>query len=139
VIWSALAALAANAAPTPSPPPRYAQLIVRESVMVRLRRGQATPSTVRWREKKGDRCVALANVAGALITEPDSVDFILRGGSRVRARLDRECPALDYYSGFYLRPSDDGMICADRDTVHARSGGSCTISRFRKLVPDKKK
>lgn len=138
MIWGALAALVANAAPTP-PPVQLAQVVVRESVMVRLRRAQTVPSTTRWRERKGDACIDLADVAGALITQVDSVDFILRGGARVRAKLDRECPALDYYSGFYLRPSSDGKICADRDTVHARSGGSCTISRFRKLVPDKRK
>jgi len=47
------------------------------------------------------------------------------------------CPALDFYSGFYLRPSADGQVCADRDTVHARSGGQCGIERFRTLVPRK--
>jgi hypothetical protein len=55
----------------------------------------------------------------------------------LRARLDHGCRALDFYSGFYLRPAPDGNICADRDSVRARSGASCEISRFRRLVAER--
>jgi len=57
-----------------------------------------------------------------------------RGGDRVRATFDRDCPGLDFYSGFYLKPSADGQICADRDMIRTRSGDSCEISGFRRLV-----
>ena len=55
----------------------------------------------------------------------------------MRARLQDECPALDYYRGFYVRPQPDGRICADRDAIRTRSGGDCGIDRFRRLVPAK--
>jgi hypothetical protein len=62
------------------------------------------------------------------------VDFVLANRARIRARFDEGCPALDFYAGFYLQPQDD-RLCAGRDAVHSRMGGSCTIDRFRLLVP----
>jgi hypothetical protein len=88
-----------------------------------------------YREKKGPACIDAAAIAGAAVTAPDAVDFILKGGQRMRARLEEECPALDYYRGFYVSPNPDGRICAGRDAIRTRSGGECTIDRFRKLQP----
>ncbi|TVV75286.1 hypothetical protein [Sphingomonas solaris] len=132
--------------PVPMPAPaervQYADVTIRERVervIVRIRTGLAGSSpTPKYKEKKAPRCIAAASIAAAAVTEPDSVDFVLKGGERVRARLDDDCPALDYYGGFYLRPTADRTICADRDSIHARSGGECAITRFRKLVPPAK-
>ena len=57
------------------------------------------------------------------------------GGSRVRARFDENCPALDFYGGFYLQYGRDQQICARREAVMSRMGRSCTIERFKLLVP----
>ena len=86
-----------------------------------------------WKESKGPRCIDMAAIAGAAIAAAERVDFVLRGGQRVRAQLDRACPALDFYSGFYLVGAADGRICADRDAIRTRAGGSCEIERFRTL------
>ncbi|NJC33203.1 hypothetical protein GGR88_000677 [Sphingomonas jejuensis] len=94
------------------------------------------PRPERWREQRGPRCVAVDSLAGAHVNRDNSVDLILRGGGRVRARLDGSCPAMDLYSGFYVRPGRDGMVCADRDGFRSRSGGACEIDGFRRLVPD---
>jgi hypothetical protein len=51
----------------------------------------------------------------------------------MRAKLERSCPALDYYFGFYIMPAADGQICADRDSIRSRVGGECGIDRFRTL------
>ena len=122
-----------------SPPPHPAgatRFRYRERVIVRVpTRMMRTAKPVEWHDRKGPRCVALGTVAAAAITKPDSVDLVIRGGQRVRAELERACPALDFYSGFYVRPTEDRMICADRDAIHARSGGECEIERFRKLTP----
>lgn len=123
-------------------PPARAAAVMSEAIVVRvpLPRGHgpapagAAPPA-RWREAKGPRCIVLAAVAGAAITAASQVDLVLRGGKRLRARLDRDCPALDYYSGFYLVSPGDGRICANRDSVHARSGGACAITRLRLLRP----
>ncbi|CAN5492317.1 hypothetical protein BH09PSE4_BH09PSE4_09390 [soil metagenome] len=93
------------------------------------------PSPATYAEKKGPKCVAVKALAGAAITRTDSVDFVLTGGKRMRAKLGDDCPALDFYSGFYLKPSADGMICADRDSVRSRSGDQCPIDAFKTLVP----
>jgi hypothetical protein len=100
--------------------------------------GGAPPPPValpRFKEKRGPRCIDAATIGAAAISAADSVDFILKGGTRVRAKLESECPALDYYSGFYVRPPGDGKICADRDSIHTRSGGDCQVDRFRLLTP----
>jgi hypothetical protein len=68
---------------------------------------------------------------------PTSIDFVLRDRSRIRAVMDDECPALDFYKGFYLQP-DDARICAKRETIQNRVGASCRITRFRRLVPQLK-
>jgi hypothetical protein len=65
-----------------------------------------------------------------------SVDLVLRDNSRVRAHLERRCPALDYYLGFYVNATPDGRICADRDAIRSRAGGECVIERFRNLRPE---
>lgn len=122
----------------PDPPPpviatRLAQLTIREQIIIRVPRRTPPPRIV-WHERRGDRCVAIAALAGAAVNAPDSVDFILRGGRMVRAKLDALCPALDYYSGFYVVPTKDGRMCADRDAIHDRSGNECGIARFRRLL-----
>jgi hypothetical protein len=120
-------------------PAQYAQLIIRERVIVRVpaRPVPVAPTRPRWKEKRGPHCIPMANVRGAAVVERDSVDLILKGGQRVRARFESSCPALDYYSGFYIMPSADAQICADRDSIHTRAGGECQITRFRKLVAGK--
>ena len=118
---------------------RLAQVIIRERVIIRVpaRPAPAQPPRVTWKEKKAPRCLPMAGVAGAAVIEEDSVDLILKGGRRIRARFESSCPALDYYSGFYIMPSKDGQICADRDSIHTRAGGECQITRFRLLVPER--
>jgi hypothetical protein len=112
-----------------------AQLVVRERVVVRVP-ARPTPPTIKWKEKKAPKCMSAEGLAGAAVVEQDSIDLIARGGERFRVELAAACPGIAFYSGFYLVPSADRMICAGRDAIHARSGGACPIKRFRKLVPD---
>jgi len=140
VILTTLVAIGVAAAPrtADTPPLQFAQVIIRERVIVRVpTRPMRDPPAMRWKEKAGPKCMPLQGIAGAALIDSETVDFIVQGGPRLRAKLESSCPALDYYNGFYLRPGDDGMICADRDAIHARSGGECEITRFRKLVPSR--
>jgi hypothetical protein len=98
-------------------------------------RGIAT-RPVAWREGRRQRCIAARRIVGAGLLGPNSVDLILSDQSRVRATLGRRCPALDFYRGFYVTSSDDGRICADRDTIRARSGAECEIDQFRVLIAE---
>jgi hypothetical protein len=87
-----------------------------------------------WVEHKGPKCVPIAAIQRALLSGPTQVDFILASRERIRAQFDEDCPALDFYGGFYLQVQDD-RLCARRDAVHSRIGGSCTIERFKQLEP----
>jgi len=121
-------------------PVRYAQVTVRQQIIVRVpARAFAAPASVEWKEGKGPRCVPAQSIAGATLLGPDSVDLVFRDTSRVRAKLENSCPALDYYHGFYISPNRDGMICADRDAIRSRMGGECEIERFRSLTATPRK
>ena len=89
---------------------------------------------IEWIERKGPRCVRIAEIQRALLQGSEQVDFILANRSRIRAHLDEDCPALDFYGGFYLQSEDD-RLCAGRDAVHSRMGGSCMIEGFKHLIP----
>ena len=111
------------------------RLIVQDEVILRVP-VQPHPllPEIEWVEKKGPKCVPVAAIQRALLSGSEQVDFILADRSRIRAKFDEDCPALDFYGGFYLQLQDD-RLCAHRDAVHSRIGGSCTIERFRQLVP----
>ena len=113
---------------------------VRQQLIIRVQRGTrpnppAGASLIEWRESRGPRCVPAARIAGATLLGQNSVDLILRDHSRIRARLERRCPALDYYYGFYVNATEDGQICADRDFIRSRVGGQCQIDSFLALTP----
>jgi len=139
MLGGALLLLAGLPAPVvadrPRAQPRAVQMTIRERVIVKVPMRTPPRQPIEWREKKGPRCIPMGGIRAAAIDEQEHVDFVLTGGTRIRARLEDSCPALDFYSGFYLRPGEDAQLCADRDTIHSRSGGECRITRFRKLVP----
>jgi len=136
------AALEGQRAP-PSPPIQRNGFSVRtHQIIIRVPRGirrvaPAGASLIQWREADGPRCIGAGRVIGATLFRQSSVDLILRDNSRVRARLQRSCPALDYYRGFYIDATEDGRVCADRDTIRSRAGGACRIDSFQVLVPDR--
>lgn len=134
--WAVFAAIGVAAPGIGGEPARaFAQLTIEQSLVVRVpRRTPAKP--LKWKSKKGPKCVAMSSIAGAAVVADDAIDLVLRGGQRLRAQFSSRCPALDYYSGFYILPTEDGRICADRDVIRTRAGGQCEIERFRKLVPD---
>lgn len=126
-----------------------AQLTFHEHIVIRLPRLSRpapvpvgsladTPAPpIRWREKKGPKCVPVASMAGAMISSPTHVDLVMVGGQRLRVKLDGACEPLDFYSGFYLKANADGLACAGRDTIRVRSGAACDIDSFKKLIPAK--
>lgn len=109
-------------------------LIVEQTVIMRV---PVRPRPVRpsaWEEKKGPKCVSAGAIQGAALSGRETVDFLLFDRTRLRAELSEDCPALDFYNGFYLAP-EDGKVCAKRDGIRSRIGRSCRIERFRRLVP----
>jgi hypothetical protein len=133
-----------------SAPSGYFQIVVERQLIIRI---PARPSTLTnfsaadvpaprarsepivWRETKASRCVPMRSLVGIQTVQRDSIDLITRENQRLRARLNRGCRALDFYSGFYMKASKDGRLCAERDALHARSGEECEVEKFRLMVP----
>src|SRR3954470_805939 len=63
---------------------QYSQVIVREQIVVRIpaRPRDAPDPAIRWKEKKGPKCVPARQVIAAALISPGSVDLILRDRSR---------------------------------------------------------
>ena len=117
-------------------PTSVTRLVVQDEVILRVPVQPRRPEArVEWREKKGPKCIPASLIRRASLSGSEEVDFILSGGSRIRARFEDHCPALDFYGGFYLQFGRDQQICAKRDAVQSRMGRNCTIERFRLLIP----
>jgi len=111
------------------------RLVIQDEVILRVPVVPHPPlASVDWEERKGPKCIPTGAIQRALLSGSEQVDFVLAGRGRMRAQLDEDCPALDFYGGFYLQPEDD-RLCAGRDAIHSRIGGSCTINRFKQLIP----
>jgi hypothetical protein len=129
--YAVLAASASAAMLCAAPP-----MIMEQHTIIRIRTYSAMEASkpISWKEKKGPKCIRMDMLGGAAITQPDSVDLVLKGGQHLRAQLEKGCPAHDFfYSGFYLTPAGDGQVCVKRDMFHARMGGDCTITKFHTL------
>ncbi len=123
---------AQQAKPRPVPPVRM--MTIQQQIILRVPLRPHPRLQLRWEEEKGPKCLPVAAIAGAMLSSPDSIDILLRNGQRMRARLDDDCDGLDFYGSLYLQ-TDDGKFCAKRDSIHSRMGGTCSIQKFRTLVP----
>lgn len=110
------------------------RVVIQNQVIFRIPIRPRAFVPVEWEEQKGPKCVPARAIAGALLSGPDSIDFVLRDRTRLRAKMDGNCQALDYYGQFYLQP-EDGMVCAKRESIRSRIGGTCRIDKFKKLKP----
>lgn len=110
---------------------RVRSIVVEDRLIIRVP-VRPPPTRFEWIERKGPRCIASGAIRGAFLSGNDHVDFLLSGRRLVRAKLDEDCPALDFYEGFYLN-SDDERICERRDFIRSRMGGRCRIEQFRSL------
>ncbi len=139
LILLALAPAAIASEPAPIDGTQWAQLTFHQRIVIRIPRLDApqpvtVPKPLRWSEKKGPKCVAMESLGGAAVTSADSIDLLTEDGGRLRAYLADHCPALDFYSGLYLKSNVDGMLCAKRDVLRSRSGSACEITQFKRLV-----
>jgi hypothetical protein len=117
-------------------PVTVSRLVIQDEVILRVP-VQPRPIAPQfdWIEKKGPKCIPAAAIRRSSLSGPEQVDLILSGGSRVRAKFDEDCHALDFYGGFYLQYGRDEQICVHRDAVMSRVGERCMIERFRILIP----
>jgi hypothetical protein len=88
----------------------------------------------RLEERKMGSCIPVGAIAGVQSGNRNRLVMFLRDSRVVLVSLDKTCQANDFYSGFYTERSPDGQLCVGRDTIHARSGASCTLRQMRALV-----
>lgn len=140
-----LATPAVSAAPLERDAQVLAQMTIEQRVIIRVpimplrppRPLRAAPPVIQWEERGSPKCLRTRDIKGAVIERGQTLHLVFSRVERYRIELDRSCRAADFYSGFYLEPTDDGKICARRDTLHSRAGASCEISRFRELTPQR--
>jgi len=100
-------------------------------MVAQFSRPQAQP---RYVERKMGKCVPLRAIAAAQTAPGDRLMLYMRDQRIVSASLEKACRAQDFYSGFYVEPSKDGMLCVDRDKLQARTGAKCELSGLRQMV-----
>lgn len=112
------------------------RIVIEHEEIVRIPARPPSPqAVVGWTEAdRGPKCIRQRFIAGAVLSGSDHVDFVMQTNRRFRAHLGANCPGLAFYNGFYLNPQDD-KICAGRDEIYSRVGGSCPITDFHLLVP----
>ena len=131
-IFGLIAMLHATAEAATPPPVRV--MTVERQLILRVPIRPYPRIKLRWEEEKGPKCLPVGAIAGAMLPGPDSIDIVLRNRQRLRAKLDNDCEGLDFYGGLYLQ-TEDGQLCAKRDSIRSRIGGTCRIDKFRVLVP----
>ena len=132
----------------PAHPVTIAQIRYQRRVIIRVPRKRASqiapmadfasPAAKQtFREKKIGKCLPMNRILGVQIFGDRFLDLLTRDRRRVRARLEKNCPARSFYSGFYMEKSEDGKMCVDRDLLHSRTGSKCEFNRLRELVPNR--
>ncbi len=129
-----IAMLLATGEAEATPAPSVRVMTIEQQMILRVPVRPQPRMKFRWEEEKGPKCFPVGAIAGAMLSGPDSIDIVLRNRQRVRALLDNDCEGLDFYGGFYLQ-TEDGQLCAKRDVIRSRMGGTCRIDKFRMLVP----
>jgi hypothetical protein len=126
-------------------PQTWNQVRIEQHLTIRIYPGQlprgafmAPPPTSapqRGPDRRQIRCVALSALGGLRLSGANQLTLVLRDDRMVLATLPKICSASSFYSGFYVEPTPDGMLCARRDVIHSRAGANCSISRLDLVDP----
>ena len=121
-------------------PDGWNQVRIEQHLTIRINPGQlprgafiATPPSAtpqRGSDRRHIRCVAMSALGGLRLSGANQLMLVLRDDRMVLATLPKICSASAFYSGFYVEPTPDGMLCARRDVIHSRAGANCSISRL---------
>ncbi len=103
----------------------------RERIMAEVPR---RPMRENIQEAQAGRCVRIDAIAAAHPTQDNRLLLFMQDRRIMTASLDRACSARDFYSGFYVERNQDGQICSGRDRLQSRSGASCEVEAFHRLV-----
>ncbi len=92
------------------------------------------PGQSRYVARKMGRCLPLRAIAAAQAAPGNRLMLYMRDERIISASLEKACRAQDFYSGFYVEPGRDGMLCVNRDKLQARTGAKCELSGLREMV-----
>ncbi len=130
----------------PFRPPTQAQVRIERRVIVRISpQTQSERHDVlddlpreemvsRFREQNLGKCIPLGRIAGVQVYRDSRLLLFMRDRRVISAALEKSCSPRDFYSGFYVEPNDDGMICIGRDKLQSRIGAKCELSKLARLV-----
>ena len=90
--------------------------------------------TARYEERKTDKCLPVAGIAGVQTGSGNRLLLFLRDRRIISVNLEKTCRARDFYSGFYVERNKDGNLCIKRDKLQSRTGAKCEVARMRQLV-----
>lgn len=130
----------------PGAEPSWHQVRIEQHIIIRIAPGLSgpmrdmpppppVPLPEHFRRRSMPPCMPVAAIAGVRPMEGNRLMLFLRDRRLVGAELARHCSARDFYQGFYVSPTEDGLLCAGRDTIHSRSGSTCAIAKVHELVP----
>jgi hypothetical protein len=88
---------------------------------------------VRYKEKKLARCVEIDDIAG-IAPMQNRLLLFMRDHRLLSVALERVCDPDAFYLGASVERNADGRLCSGRDTLRARTGANCQISRINRLV-----
>jgi hypothetical protein len=88
---------------------------------------------VRYKEKKLRRCVPIDQIDGIAPLQNRLLLF-MHDHRLLSATLERVCDPDAFYLGASVERNADGKLCSGRDTLRARTGATCQISRINRLV-----
>lgn len=143
------AAAAPVEAPVLAPAPAFEdiqyQVQVRQRVMIRItplsRVAPPPPVAAQRAEPRRSvaaddaprQCIPLGDVTGVKLGQGRTLLLYMRDRRVISTLLERSCQVSSFYSGFYVERPADGMLCAGREALHARSGADCQLSAFREV------
>lgn len=87
-------------------------------------------------ERDAGKCLALRGIRGVQSASSNRLLLYMRDRKVMSLRLKKNCRAQDFYSGFYIEPRGDGLLCVDRDTLRSRTGANCELTEINRLVLD---
>lgn len=88
----------------------------------------------RFIERRMGQCLPVSGIAGVQADGPSRLILFMRDQRIVSAALEKGCNARDYYSGFLVERTSDGMICAARDKLLSRNGANCAVNKLHQLI-----
>lgn len=87
-------------------------------------------------ERDAGKCVALRSIRAVQSSSNNRLLLYMRDRKVMSLRMKKSCRAQDFYSGFYVEPRADGLLCVERDTLRSRTGSNCEVSEINRLVLD---